>query len=112
MLMLSNLGWLIGSVTLSVVIAYCALGIFIFTISRKFHIKLLSVMGISLIFAGISYLGIAVDFLTIVFTGSNLDKIALAFLIWPFVPISFFITFYIGSEILIPRKKWYLLILS
>ncbi|MBY9020546.1 MAG: hypothetical protein KGD67_05770 [Candidatus Lokiarchaeota archaeon] len=111
MLMLSVLSGLIGSATLGTLIGFCTFGIYFYYISKKTHIKLLSIMGISLFFAGFSYLGICADFLSILITGDNINSIILAFLIWPFVPISFLIIFYVAAEILVPKKKILIIII-
>ena len=111
MLMLSLLSGLIGSATLGTLIGFCTFGVYFYYISKKTNIKLLTIMGISLFFAGLSYLGICVDFLSIVITGDNINIILLAFLIWPFVPLSFLIVFYIAAEILAPKKKILIMII-
>ena len=105
MLMLSLLSGLIGSATLGTLIGFCTFGVYFYYISKKTNIKLLSIMGLSLFFAGFSYLGICVDFFSVIITGDNINIILLAFLIWPFVPIAFLIAFYVSAEILVPKKK-------
>lgn len=109
MLFLSALSGIIGVTTLGVLIAFCISGVFFFYISKKTNIKTLTIMGISLILAGLCYCGICVDFLTIVFTGHNTTNLSLGYLIWPIVPISFTIAFYVGLEIILPKKKFYLI---
>lgn len=107
MLFLSVLSGIIGLTTLIVLIAFCISGILFYYVSRKTNIKLLSVMGIFLFFAGICYLGICVDFLTIILTGHNTTRLILAYLIWPFVPIVYTLGTYVTFEILIPKRKIY-----
>lgn len=104
MLFLSVLSGIIGFTTLFVLIAFCISGILFYYFSRKTNIKLLSVMGIFLFFAGICYLGICVDFLTIIITGNNTTNLILAYLIWPFVPITYTLGLYVIYEILIPKR--------
>ncbi|MFX1569233.1 MAG: B-box zinc finger protein [Promethearchaeota archaeon] len=111
MLFLSVLSGIIGITTLSVLITFCVSGIFFYYISRKTNIRLLSIMGIFLIFAGICYLGICVDFLTILLTGRNTTNALLAYLIWPFVPIVYTMGFYVLCEILIPKRKLYAMLI-
>lgn len=111
MLMLSLLSGLIGFATLGTLIGFCVFGVYFYYISKKTNIKLLSIMSLSLFFAGFSYLGICVDFLSIVITGDNINIILLAFLIWPFVPFAFLIGFYIAAEILAPKKKILIMII-
>lgn len=112
MLMLSILGGLIGSSTLGVLIAFCSFGIYFYYISRKTKVRLLSIMGISLFFIGFSYLGICVDFLSILITGNNINVFLLAFLIWPFVPVVYVFGSYVTAELLIPKiKKLYMIII-
>ena len=107
MLLLSTLSGIIGFTTLFVLLAFCISGILFYYISRKTNIKLLSVMGIFLFFAGLAYLGICVDFLTVIFTGKNTTTLLLAYLIWPFVPIVYTLGCYVVFEILIPKRKSY-----
>ena len=111
MLMLSVLSGLIGSATLGTLIGFCTFGVYFYYISKKTNIKLLSIMGLSLFFAGFSYLGICVDFFSVIITGDNINIILLAFLIWPFVPFAFLIGFYVSAEILVPKKKILLVII-
>jgi len=111
MLMLSLLSGLIGFATLGTLISFCVFGVYFYYISKKTNIRLLSIMGFSLFLAGISYLGICVDFLSIVITGDNINIILLAFLIWPFVPFTVLIGFYIAAEILVPKKKIIIMII-
>ncbi len=111
MLMLSVLSGLIGSATLAVLIGFCTFGIYFYYIAKKTNIRLLSIMGIGLFVAGFSYLGICVDFLSILITGDNIDIYLLAFLIWPFVPFAFLISFYVVAEILAPKKKMLIMII-
>jgi len=103
--MLSILGGLIGASTTGVLLGFCSFGLYFYYISRKNNIRLLSIMGISLFFAGLAYLGICVDFLSILITGFNIDKILLAYLIWPTVPIVYLFGAIITYELLTPKRK-------
>lgn len=112
MIMISVLSGLIGSSTMGVLIAFCSFGIYFYYISRKTNVRLLSIMGINLFFAGFAYLGICVDFISILITGNNINIFLLAFLIWPFVPLVYFFGSYITAELLIPKiKKLYMIII-
>ncbi len=74
-------------------------------------IKLLSILGLFIFFIGLLWTGPTVDFLTILITGRNLDNTNGLYAIISYVwvaPVVFF-AMYIGAEIIIPKRKWYLL---
>ena len=110
--MLSVLGGIIGSSTIGVLIVFCSFGIYFYYISRKTNIKLLSFMGLNLFFIGLCYLGICVDFLSIIITGNNINIFLLAFLIWPCLPLVYIFGSYVTAELLLPKiKKLYMIII-
>ncbi len=67
-------------------------------------------MGLTIFFAGLLILGPCCDFLSIILTGRNLDnRYALVGKLSGFsaAPATIF-GLYVGAELLIPKKKWYL----
>lgn len=63
-----------------------------------------------IIFMGLFYLGQTVDFLTILLTGRNLYPTYLyGILSYMWIPFPLIIAMYLGSELMIPEKKWYII---
>jgi hypothetical protein len=109
--MLSSEGWLHGIVSVSVVIIYYYFGLYFMNKSKKANAKLLFALGIMIIFTGSVYLRISSDFLTVVITGNNSNfPYFIHFILgWIWAPISGGTGLYIATELLIPKKKWYVL---
>lgn len=107
--MLEPIGWLDGLTALSVVIAGTFFGLLSFYKSIKLKAKLLGMTGLCLICIGYTLLGPAVDFLNILITDNNLTPFWLyGLLSYPWAaPLTIF-ALYIGGELMIPKKKWYL----
>ncbi len=78
--------------------------------SKKLGAKLLFYWGIAYIFLGLGYLGDVVDFFVILLTEKNLGNPFGLHSILCFVWVPFFALFgtYVGAELLIPKKKWYI----
>ena len=74
-------------------------------------IKLLTFLGLFIFFMGLLWTGPTVDFLTILLTGRNLDNTYGLYAIISYVWVApiVFIGVYIGSEIIIPKRKWLLI---
>jgi hypothetical protein len=117
-LMLSVEGWFNGLTAVGIFVIGWILGIFFIYQSRKTKAKLLKYLGLSYIFIVNSYWGICMDFIAILFT----DTIPYPTYPTPpnFVNIRLFLTFLwggfapftltcIGTELIIPKKKWYVL---
>jgi hypothetical protein len=105
--MLSYIGWLDGLTALSVVLAGIIFGVFSFYKSIKLKARLLGVTGLATISVGFILLGPAVDLLVILITSHNLEPYWLYGLLsysWT-APITIF-GLYIGSELLLPKRKW------
>jgi len=115
MLMLSVEGWLNGLTAIGIFVIGWMLGMFFIYQSRKTNAKPLAYLCIFLILIATIYIGICLDFLTFLLTGTinyplspvheNLRNIFI-FTLGAFI----FVTgSYIGSELLTPKKKWYIL---
>ena len=81
--------------------------------------KLLFYLGLAFIFGMIPFVGLCLDFFTILFTGTNISyyqNIPLEMLFfsgnlisWMWAPLFCIFAMYIGAELLIPEKKWYII---
>lgn len=119
MLLLSLEGWLNGVTAVGIFVIGWILGIFFVYQSRKTKAKLLNYLGISLIFAVIGYWGVCLDFLAILFTDTipyptyptppSFVNLRLS-LVFMWIGVTYLTLIYIGAELLIPEKKYYLLI--
>ncbi|TFG08109.1 MAG: hypothetical protein EU539_03235 [Promethearchaeota archaeon] len=110
--MLSLVGWLDGLTALTVVIFGLIFGLLSFYHSFKLDAKLLGITGLATTSVGFTLLGPAVDFLTILITGKNIEPYWLYGLlsyIWV-APILIF-GLYLGAELILPKKKWIILII-
>jgi hypothetical protein len=105
--MLSNVGWINGATSMGVLVCGCIFGLFCIYKSKKKEAKLLLYLGLAAICAGLGQLGPFCDFLTILFTGKNMDNpyglISLLSFIW--LPFSILFAMYLGAELLIREKK-------
>lgn len=107
---LSAIGWVDGITASGVVLIGCILGSFFIYKSRKLKTDVLLHIGLVTIFAGLAFLGVFMDFLIVLGTGRNIDNstgiVGLLSYIWiaPFIVIAI----YVGSELIIPEKKWYI----
>lgn len=107
--MLELIGWIDGLTALSVVVAGTSFGLLSIYKSIKLKAKLLSITGLCIISIGYTLLGPTVDFLVILTTDNNLAPFWLYGLLsytWA-APLTIF-GLYIGGELMIPKKKWYL----
>jgi len=106
-------GWIDGITASGVVIFGIIFGLFFLYKSRKSGARILTILGVVNILAGLMYLGVFTDFLVVLVTGSNLDNtyglVGILSYIW-FAPVMI-LAIYIGVELLTPKKKWYFLIL-
>ena len=109
-MVLSDAGWFNGFSASSVVIFGCTFGLFWIYKGKKTDAKLLSYWGLASIFAGLCFLGNFCDFLTILLTGKNMDDsyglVGLLGFMW--IAPSCVIIMYVGAELIIPEKKWYI----
>jgi len=106
---LSLAGWLNGVSASGVVIFGCVFGLFLIYKSRKTNAKLLFYWALASICIGLCWLGDLVNFLTILFTGKNMDNsYGWTILTFIWLPPSMLFAMYVGAELLMPEKKWYI----
>ncbi|NVM17665.1 MAG: hypothetical protein HWN80_08100 [Candidatus Lokiarchaeota archaeon] len=109
--MLTFFGWIDGITASGVVIFGFIFGLFFLYKARKSGAKILSILGLVNILAGLMYLGVFTDFIVVLATEANLDNtfglVGILSYIW-FAPVMI-LALYIGAELLIPKKKWYLM---
>ncbi len=105
--MVSTTGWLIGGTALSVLTFGLIFGIFFIYKSKKIGADLLYYAGILVIFTGLFYLGATADFLSVLFTGNNLDNTfgLHGILAYMWVAPAVVVAFYLGAEIIAPKKR-------
>lgn len=101
--------WLIGFSTMGIVISGYIIGVFFLYKSRKLKIRLLSIYSIGFIFVTTAWLPIVIDFISVLLTGSSINKILYVYLMWIPAPIAAIFIYYIAAEFLAPKKKWYVL---
>ena len=96
---------LLGGIGLAI-----SLGFFFIYKSRKLNLYLLSVAAVMIIFSGLFYLGLGVDYITVLSTGTNIDNSFGIVGILSFVGASpaIICAMYIGAKLLIPERKWYM----
>jgi len=112
--MLTGFGLIDGITASGVIVFGFIFGGFFLYKARKSGAKVLKILGIVNILAGLMYLGVFTDFLVVLATGTNLDNtyglVGILSYIW-FAPV-IILALYIGAELLIPKKKWYLIAIT
>ena len=106
---LDYIGWLSG-ITASGVFIFCIMfGLFFIYKSRKTHLNLLLYLGLVYFFAGLVYSGDVLDFITVILTGTNVNKPyeIIGLINWMWFPGAVLFAMYIGAIIITPKKKWY-----
>ena len=112
--MLNGFGLIDGITASGVVIFGFIFGFFFLYKARKSGAKILTILGIVNILAGLMYLGVFTDFLVVLATETNLDNtyglVGILSYVW-FAPVMV-LALYIGAELLIPNRKWYLIAIA
>lgn len=107
--MLNFLGWIDGLTASGVVIFGILFGGFFIYKSRKAHAKILFYLGLANAFAGLMFLGVFLDFIIVLITHNNIINtygiVGILSYIW--MAPAVITAIYIGTELLIPLKKWY-----
>ena len=106
--MLNFFGWIDGITSSFVVIFGLIFGSFFILRARKIKAKLLVYLGSATIFAGLLFLGVFLDFIFVIITGTNLNNtnglIGLLSYVW-YAP-AVILSIYIGVELLLEKKNW------
>ena len=112
MVSLTLVGLINGFSASGLVIFGVALGLFIIYKAKKTNAKLLYFVGFTILFLGLGWLGNLVDFIILISTGSNINNpemyIILSMVWFPLATLS---AVYVGSELLMPEKKRYIVII-
>ena len=107
---LNEYGWIDGITATGVVVFGVIIGLFFYFKSKKSGAKLLLYLGLTVMLAGLMFLGVFSDFLTLLITDQNIVNngfVGILSYIW-FAPV-IILAMYIGTELLTPKKKWYIL---
>jgi len=109
--MLTLIGLIDGFTASFVVIFGILFGFFFIYKSKKTSAKILVALGLATLFAGLVYLGVFLDFVTVLISGANIDNtyglVGILSYIW--LPPAIITAIYIGAQLLIPKKKWIIL---
>ncbi len=104
---LSPVGWLNGITASGVFIFSCLFGLFFIFKARAKGVRLLYYLGLVYFSAGLVYIGDFIDFVTILFTGTNfVNYEILGVLNWMWFPIAGICAIYIGVELMGIKYKW------
>ncbi|MEE9378904.1 MAG: hypothetical protein V3V33_12805 [Candidatus Lokiarchaeia archaeon] len=116
---LSLEGWINGISAIIYFIIGVTFGIFLVYKAKKHNVRLLFYFGLAFICMMIPLGGLCIDFLTIIFTGTNsyyyLDMtlkdllFSSNIIVWMWIPPAVIFAMYIGAEILKLEKKKYLI---
>lgn len=109
--MVSAIDWLIGGTALSVLIFCLLFGILTIFYAKKLKARLLYYAGVLIFFTGGFYLGASADFLAVLITGTNIpNEYGLhGILSFMWVAPAVIFAIYLGAELIISDKKWYIL---
>lgn len=110
--MLKPFGWIDGITASGVVIFGIVFGLFFIYKARKTNAKILNYLGLANLFAGLMFLGVFLDFLFVLITKFNINNtygiVGILSYIW--LAPAIITAIYIGAELLIPKLKWYIVI--
>jgi hypothetical protein len=102
-------GWIDGITAAGVVIFGIIFGSFFISRSRKTEAKLLSYLGLANMLAGLMFLGVFLDFLSVLIFQQNMPNngsVAILSYIW-FAPV-IITAMFIGAKLLTPKLKLYI----
>ncbi|UYP43820.1 hypothetical protein NEF87_000105 [Candidatus Lokiarchaeum ossiferum] len=72
---------------------------------RKKKLKLIPIVSLLAFCAGLIFLGVSSNFLSLVFTGNNLDKNTYGLLSYTIIPVATLVALYLGFHIFKPKWK-------
>ncbi|MFW9818188.1 MAG: hypothetical protein ACFFE5_01155, partial [Candidatus Thorarchaeota archaeon] len=105
-------GWIDGLTASGVVIFGIIFGSFFIYRSRKTEAKMLTYLGLANIFAGLMFLGVFLDFLSVLLLQQNMPNngiVAILSYIW-FAP-AIVTAMYIGAKLMTPKFKLYIVLI-
>lgn len=102
--------WLIGISTFCILLFGYSIGFFLFYKSRKLKVNLLMFYSLGTICVMFGWLPIFIDFLIVILSGSHINLLLYISIMWIQLPLTVILQQYITSELLIPKKKWYIII--
>jgi hypothetical protein len=105
-------GWIDGITASGVVIFGILFGLFFIYRSRKTKAKLLLYLGLANMFAGLTFLGVFLDFVLVLFIQQNMPNngiVAILSYVW-FAP-AIITAMYIGAELISPKMKIYIVLI-
>ena len=108
-----SLSGVINSITVITVFAFgSGFGLWVVVKSRKSKSRLLSTAGLMIFCTGFLLLTPVIDIFTVFITGHNMDNsLGLhGILIYMWGPVMVTSALYISGELLMPKKKWYLIL--
>jgi hypothetical protein len=109
MIMINFEGILDGTTAALIVVSSIAFGLFSLIKSIKLKARLLTIAGFTMIFVGFLWLGPTVDFIYLLLGLGNINPVTMyAILSYVSVAPALVFAIYLGSELLLPKRKWIL----
>jgi len=102
--------WLIGISTIGILLFGYGIGSFLFYKSRKLKVNLLMFSSLGTICVTFGWLPIIIDFLMVLISESHINLLLYISIMWIQLPLTVIFQQYIPAELLIPKKKWYIII--
>lgn len=107
--MVSELGLLDGLTATGIILSATIFGLLSLYKSIKLKAKLLTIAALTMFFVGLLWFGPFVDFLLVLITENNLPTGFLySVLSYTWVAPALIFAMYLGSELMFPKKKWYI----
>lgn len=111
--MLEPLGWLEGLTASGIILSASIFGALSFYHAKKLNAKLLLYAGLIIVFIGLFWLGPFIDFLLVLIIQQNLEPYPpvvglYGLLSYVWVAPAIIVAMYLGGELIMPNKKWYL----
>lgn len=105
-------GLLDGGTSALIVFSSIGFGLFSLYKSIKLKARLLTIAGFTMIFVGFLWLGPTIDFIYLLLGLGNIDPVEMyAILSYLWVAPALLFAIYLGSELLMPKKKWILFVI-
>jgi hypothetical protein len=112
-MVLSVIGWLNGLTASGVFLFSIIFGLFAIYKARKTHSNPLLYLGLTYFCAGLIFTGDVLDFLTVLINQTNMDNSSgiIGLINWMWFPGVAIFGMYFGAELIIPKRKWIVLII-